>query len=52
MTATWSFDHSAIYRGLYLRLDISNDLSLVIGITKIDWKVTLCNQGINSTPIN
>jgi hypothetical protein len=43
MTATWSFDHSAIYRGLYLCLNISNDLSLVIGITKIDWKITLCN---------
>jgi hypothetical protein len=31
MTATWYFDHSVIYRSLYLRLVIANDLSLVIG---------------------
>jgi hypothetical protein len=31
MAATWSFDHSAIYRSLHLRLAISNDLSLVMG---------------------
>jgi hypothetical protein len=31
MAATWSFDHSAIYRSLHLRLVITNDLSLVIG---------------------
>jgi hypothetical protein len=30
-TATWYFDHSAIYRSLLLRLDIANDLSLVKG---------------------
>jgi hypothetical protein len=30
MAATWSFDHSAIYRILYLRLAIANDLSLVV----------------------
>jgi hypothetical protein len=29
--ATWSFDHSTIYRSLYLRLDITNDLSLAEG---------------------
>jgi hypothetical protein len=29
--ATWSFDHSAIYRSLYLRLAITNDLSLAEG---------------------
>jgi hypothetical protein len=29
--ATWSFDHSAIYRRLYLRLAITNDISLVVG---------------------
>jgi hypothetical protein len=30
MAATWSFDHSAIYRSLYLHLAIANDLSLVV----------------------
>jgi hypothetical protein len=37
--ATWSFDHSAIYRSLHLRLAITNDLSLVKGVTRIDRKV-------------
>jgi hypothetical protein len=31
MAATWSFDHSAIYRSLDLRLAIANDISLVEG---------------------
>jgi hypothetical protein len=31
MAATWSFDHSAIYRSLHLRLAIANDLSLEEG---------------------
>jgi hypothetical protein len=31
MAATWSLDHSAIYRSLHLRLAIANDLSLVEG---------------------
>jgi hypothetical protein len=43
MAATWFSDHSAIYRELYLRLAIANDISLVIRITRIDQKVTLCN---------
>jgi hypothetical protein len=30
MGATWSFDHSAIYRSLYLCLAIANDLSLIV----------------------
>jgi hypothetical protein len=30
MAAIWSFNHSAIYRGLHLRLAIANDLSLVV----------------------
>jgi hypothetical protein len=41
MAATWSFDHSAIYRDLYLCLAIANDLFLAIGFTRIDRKVTL-----------
>jgi hypothetical protein len=40
MTATWSFDHSAIYHNLHLWLAISNDLSLVLGFTTIDRKIT------------
>jgi hypothetical protein len=31
MAAMWSFDHSAIYRSLHLRLAIANDLPLVEG---------------------
>jgi hypothetical protein len=49
---TWSSDHSVIYRNLHLRLAIANDLSLAIGFTKIDRKVTIMQLGINSTPIN
>jgi hypothetical protein len=52
MATTWSFDHSVIYRNLYLRLVIANDLSLAIGSTKVDWKVTLMQLSINSTPTN
>jgi hypothetical protein len=32
MAATWSFNHSAIYRSLHLCLAIANDLSLVVGL--------------------
>jgi hypothetical protein len=45
MAVTWSSDHSAIYRNLHLRLAIANDLSLVIGFTRIDQKVTLMQLG-------
>jgi hypothetical protein len=31
MATTWSFNHSAIYRSLHLRLAIANDLSLAMG---------------------
>jgi hypothetical protein len=41
MTAMWSFDHSALYQNVYLCLAIANDLSLAIGFTRIDQKVTL-----------
>jgi hypothetical protein len=41
MTATWSFNHSAIYHNLHLCLAITNDLPLAIG----------GHKGINSTPI-
>jgi hypothetical protein len=45
MAATWSFNHSAIYRGLQLWLAIANDLSLAIGSLRIDQKVTLMQLG-------
>jgi hypothetical protein len=41
MATTWSSDHSVIYRNLHLCLAIANDLSLTIGSTKVDWKVSL-----------
>jgi hypothetical protein len=45
MATTWSSDHSPIYRGLQLHLVIANDLSLVIGSSNIDQKVTLMQLG-------
>jgi hypothetical protein len=45
MAVMWSSDHSAIYRDLYLCLAIANDLSLAIGFTQIDQKVTLMQLG-------
>jgi hypothetical protein len=50
MAATWSFDHSAIYCSLHLRLAITNDLSLVVGVIRIDRKVVVMQLGTNSTP--
>jgi hypothetical protein len=41
MATTWSFDHSTIYRDLQLRLATTNDLSLAITSTRVDWKVSL-----------
>jgi hypothetical protein len=41
MAATWSSNHSAIYHNLQLCLGIANDLSLAIGSTRVDWKVSL-----------
>jgi hypothetical protein len=45
MATTWSSDLSAIYRGLQLRLAITNDLSIAIGSSRIDQKVTLMELG-------
>jgi hypothetical protein len=39
MTATWSSEHSAIYRSLHLCLAMANDLSLEIGVIRINQKV-------------
>ncbi len=41
MATTWSSDHVAIYYNLQLCLAIANDLSLTIGSTRVDWKVSL-----------
>jgi hypothetical protein len=51
MAAAWPFDHLAIYRSLHLCLPIANDLSLVIGVARIDRKVVVMELGINPTPI-
>jgi hypothetical protein len=45
MAATWSFDHPTIYHNLQLRLAIANDLSQAIGLSRIDWKVTIRQIG-------
>jgi hypothetical protein len=41
IAARWSSDRSAIYRNLYIRLAIANDLSRTIGSIRVDWKVSL-----------
>jgi hypothetical protein len=41
MATTWCSDHSAIYHTLQLCLAIANKLSLAIGSTIVDWKVSL-----------
>jgi hypothetical protein len=52
MAAMWSFDHSAIYRSLYLHLAIAKDLSLVIGVTRIDQKVVVMQLGYQAKSYN
>jgi hypothetical protein len=52
MATTWSFEHSAIYRSLPLRLATANDLSLVIGVTRIDRKVILMQVGYQFNSYN
>jgi hypothetical protein len=51
MVITWSSDHSDIYRSLHLHLVIANDISLVIGVARIDRKVIVMHLGTSSTPI-
>jgi hypothetical protein len=41
MATMWSSDHSGVYHNLQLRIAIANDLSLAIGLTRLDWKVSL-----------
>jgi hypothetical protein len=52
MTATWSSEHSAIYRSLHLCLAIANDLSLAIGVTRIDQKVIVMQLGYQFNSYN
>jgi hypothetical protein len=52
MAATWSFDHSAIYRRLHLCLAIANDLSLVVGVIRIDRKVIIMTLGYQFNSYN
>jgi hypothetical protein len=50
MAAMWCSNHSAIYHNLHLRLAIANDISLALGVTRIDQKVIVMQLGyqINS----
>jgi hypothetical protein len=48
MDATWSSDHLAIYHNLHLRLAITNDVSLAMGIIRIDQKGILMQLGHQS----
>jgi hypothetical protein len=52
MTATWSSDHPAIYCSLHLHLAITNDLSLVVGVIRIDRKVVIMQLGYHLNPYN
>jgi hypothetical protein len=52
MAITWSFNHSAIYRGLHLRLAIAIDLSLTIEFTRIERKVVLMQLEYQSNSYN
>jgi hypothetical protein len=52
MATTWPSDHSAIYCDLQLRLDIANDLSLAIGLTRIGRKVILMQLEYQSNSYN
>jgi hypothetical protein len=52
MATTWSSDHPAIYRSLHLHLAIANDLSLAIGVTRIDRKVILIQLGYQFNSYN
>jgi hypothetical protein len=52
MAAMWSSDHSTIYRSLHLCLAIANDLSLAIGVTRIDQKVIIMELGYQFNSYN
>jgi hypothetical protein len=50
--ATWSSDHSVIYRDLHLHLAIANNISLATGFTRIDQKVFLMQLGYQFNSCN
>jgi hypothetical protein len=52
MAATWSPDHSAMNRILPLCHAKANDLSLAIGLIRIDQKVILMQLGYHSNSYN
>jgi hypothetical protein len=52
MATTWSSDHSTIYRSLHLCLAIANDLSLAIGVTRIDGKIIIMQLGYQFNSYN
>jgi hypothetical protein len=52
MAVTWSSDHLAIYHNLDLHQAIANNLSLAIGVTRIDRKVILIQLGYQSNSYN
>jgi hypothetical protein len=52
MATSCSSDHSAIYRVLYLRLAIANDLSIAVGFTRIDRQVILMQLGYQFNSYN
>jgi hypothetical protein len=52
MAASWSFDHSAIYHNLDLRLAIANDLSLAVGVSRVDRKVIIIQLGYQFNSYN
>jgi hypothetical protein len=52
MVVTWFSDHLVIYHILHLHLAKANNLSLTIGLTKIDQKVTLIQLGYQVNSYN
>jgi hypothetical protein len=52
MAASRSFDHSAIYHNLDLRLAIANDLSLAVGVSRVDRKVIIIQLGYQFNSYN
>jgi hypothetical protein len=52
MAVLWSSDHPTIYRDLQLCLAIANELSLAIGLTRIERKIILIQLGYQSNSYN
>jgi hypothetical protein len=52
MAAMWCSNHSAIYHNLHLRLAIANEISLALGVTRIDRKLTIMQLGYQFNSYN